>query len=73
MKVDVWIRRFAKEAVGRDDLTPLQIKELFRDAAEYYRNNGYPDMTARHLDHIIWNWQKTREVSMFLFESRKYI
>ena len=60
VKVDVWIRRFVKEAVGRDDLTPLQIKELFRDATEYYRNNGYPDMTVRHLDHIIWNWQKAQ-------------
>lgn len=57
VKVDTHLRRFVRDAVGRD-LTAEEIKELFRQAVIHYRQNGYPDMTARHLDHIVWNWQK---------------
>ena len=59
VKVDTWIKRFVHDALGKD-IPESQIKQLFKEAAEYYRNNGYPDMTVRHLDHIIWNWQKSR-------------
>ena len=59
VKVDTHLRNFVRDAVGRD-LTPEQIKELFRRAVVHYRQNGYPDMTARHLDHIVWTWQKSR-------------
>ena len=50
--------RAAVEQVVRN--APEQIKELFRRAVVHYRQNGYPDMTARHLDHIVWTWQKSR-------------
>lgn len=60
VKVDTWIRRFVRDAVGENDLTPEQIKQLFTEAVNYYRKHGYPDITARHLDHIVWSWQKSR-------------
>ena len=59
VKVDTHLRNFVRDAVGHD-LTPEQIKDLFREAVDHYRQNGYPDMTARHLDHIVWTWQKSR-------------
>ena len=59
VKVDTHLRNFVRDAVGRD-LEPEQIKTLFREAVVHYRQNGYPDMTARHLDHIVWTWQKSR-------------
>lgn len=59
VKVDTHLRNFVRDAVGRD-LTPEQIKTLFREAVVHYRQNGYPDMTARHLDHIVWTWQRSR-------------
>ena len=59
VKVDTHLRNFVRDAVGRD-LTPEQIKDLFFRAVVHYRQNGYPDMTARHLDHIVWTWQKSK-------------
>jgi hypothetical protein len=59
VKVDTHLRRFVRDAVGRD-LEADEIKELFRRAVLHYRQHGYPDMTARHLDHIVWSWQKSR-------------
>lgn len=59
IKVDTHLRNFVRDAVGRD-LDQEQIKDLFREAVIHYRHNGYPDMTARHLDHIVWSWQKAR-------------
>ena len=59
VKVDTWLRRFSEAAVGHS-LTKEEIITLFRNAVAYYREHGYPDMTARHLDHIVWNWQRTR-------------
>lgn len=59
VKVDTLLTRFSETAVGHP-LTKEQIKTLFRNAVEYYREHGYPDMTARHLDHIVWTWQKSR-------------
>lgn len=59
VKVDTHLRRFANGAVGRN-LTEDEIKDLFARAVAYYRQNGYPNMTARHLDHIVWTWQKSR-------------
>lgn len=59
VKVDTHLRNFVRDAVGRD-LTPEQIMDLFREAVVHYRQNGYPDMTARHLDHIVWTWQKSK-------------
>lgn len=60
VKVDTHIRRFAEGAIGRD-LNDQEIRQLFADAVTFYRRNGYPTMTARHLDHIVWSWQKGQE------------
>jgi hypothetical protein len=57
VKVDTHLQRFIKDALGKYLKTEETI-ELFRQAADYYRQNGYPDMTPRHLDHIVWSWQK---------------
>lgn len=59
VKVDTLLRNFVKDAVGKE-LGKEEIKSLFRSAAEYYRQHGYPDMTARHLDHIVWTWQRNK-------------
>lgn len=59
VKVDTHLRRFVRNAVGRD-LPADEVKELFRQAVQYYRQHGYPQMTARHLDHIVWSWQKSQ-------------
>lgn len=59
VKVDTHLRRFVRNAVGRD-LPTDEVKELFRQAVQYYRQHGYPKMTARHLDHIVWSWQKSQ-------------
>lgn len=29
-----------------------------------YRQHGYPQMTARQLDHIVWSWQKSTTTLM---------
>ena len=59
VKVDRHIRTFATAATGNPDLSGEQIKELFRYAARELAND-YPDMTARHLDHIVWEYQRNR-------------
>ena len=57
VKVDTHLTRFAENAVGHK-LSREEIKQLFAGAVDYYRKNGYPNMTARHLDHIVWSWQR---------------
>lgn len=57
VKVDTHIRNFAETAVGHP-LSNDEIKGLFSEEVLYLRQHGYPDMTARHLDHIVWNWQR---------------
>lgn len=57
VKVDTHLQRFVKDALGKSLKTEETI-ELFRQAADYYRQNGYPNMTPRRLDHIVWSWQK---------------
>ena len=59
VKVDTHIRNFVETAVGHP-ISKGEIKELFNEEVEYLRQHGYPDMTVRHLDHIIWNWQRSR-------------
>lgn len=57
VKVDTHLQRFIKDALGKYLKTEETI-ELFRQAADYYSQNGYPNMTPRRLDHIVWSWQK---------------
>lgn len=56
-KVDRHIRAFATKATGHANLTDNQIKSLFRFAAEEL-SKDYPEMTPRHLDHIVWVYQR---------------
>ena len=59
VKVDVHLKRFAKDALGHE-VEDDEIKRLFAEAVSHYRKNGYPDMTARQLDHTVWTWQRSR-------------
>lgn len=59
VKVDTHIRNFAEAAVGHP-LSNDEIKRLFSKEVTYLRQHGYPDMTVRHLDHIVWSWQRSR-------------
>lgn len=59
VKVDTHIRNFAENAVGHP-LSNDEIKELFSEEVAYLRQHGNPDMTVRHLDHIVWSWQRSR-------------
>lgn len=59
VKVDTHLRRYVDAAVGKN-LTNEAIINLFREAAAHYQKNGCSDMTPRHLDHIVWSWQKGR-------------
>ncbi len=61
VKVDQHIRSFAEQAVGRS-LSNDEIKALFVEEVKLLRADGYPNMTVRHLDHIVWNWQRSRQV-----------
>lgn len=57
VKVDRHIRAFAKKATNQANLTDEQIKALFRFAAVEL-SKEYPGMTPRHLDHIVWVYQR---------------
>ena len=57
VKVDVCIRRFSTEATGVNNLTDLQIRELFIYAAGIISQEHH-GLTAAHLDHIAWNYQR---------------
>jgi hypothetical protein len=59
VKVDMHLTRFAQNATEVNNLSPQQIKDLFINAATFFSNNGTP-LTPRHLDHIVWNWQRGR-------------
>ena len=52
IKNDRWIRRFAEEATGVQNLTDEQIRDLFLYASEQL------DLTPRHLDHIVWDYMR---------------
>ena len=63
VKVDIHLRRFVKETVGRE-LNYKQIISLLHMAVLHLRENGYPEMTARQLDHIVWSWQRVRRTTV---------
>lgn len=58
VKVDRHIERFARNATGIDNLNHNEIVNLFRNGSVFLQQNGYPDMNPRHLDHIVWEYQK---------------
>lgn len=59
VKVDRHIRAFAAKATKNPNLSEDQIKALFRHAASVL-SKDYPGMTPRHLDHIVWAYQRNR-------------
>lgn len=59
VKVDRHIRAFAAKATKNPHLSEEQIKALFRLAASEL-SKDYPGMTPRHLDHIVWVYQRNR-------------
>ena len=59
VKVDRHIRAFTSTAINNNSLSAEQIEELFRYAANEL-SSDYPGMTARHLDHIVWVYQRNQ-------------
>ena len=58
VKVDRHIENFTKKATGVQNLSHKQIVDLYRNGAVFLQEHGYPDMNPRHLDHIVWEYQK---------------
>lgn len=61
VKVDTHLRRYVQAAVEAD-LSNERIIKLFQEAAGHYRAHGFPTMTPRHLDHIVWSWQRNQPI-----------
>lgn len=62
-KPDVHIHRCIKNALGTD-IPNDECQILFRRAVEELRICGYPDLTVRDLDNIIWNkYQRGKPMS----------
>ena len=61
VKVDTHLRRYVQTAV-ETDLSNERIVQLFQEAAAHYRAHGFPTMTPRHLDHIVWSWQRNQPI-----------
>lgn len=68
VKVDRHIQRFVNNSLGREIEREARnaneyIRKLFICAAKQLRKDRicqrYGKMTARHLDHIIWQWQRS--------------
>lgn len=57
VKVDTHLTRFAQRATGENHLTYQQIKDLYKNAAIFF-STAEEEMTPRHFDHIVWNWQR---------------
>lgn len=57
VKVDTHLTRFAQRATGEVNLTYQQIKDLYIKAAKAFSTET-EEMTPRHFDHIVWNWQR---------------
>ncbi len=53
-KPDVHIRHCVRDALGTD-ISHDECQVLFREAVKELRNRGYPDLTVRDLDSVIWN------------------
>ena len=57
VKVDTHLTRYAQRATGEANLTYQQIKDLYKNAAKAFSTET-EEMTPRHFDHIVWNWQR---------------
>lgn len=59
VKVDRHITAFSCAATGVENLSPSTIKDLFKAAVKELKKD-YPCLTVRHLDHIVWEYQRTK-------------
>ena len=57
VKVDRHITSFTCEATGEPRLSPTAIKKLFKEAVKEL-GIEHPGLTVRHLDHIVWEYQR---------------
>ena len=61
-KPDVHIHRCIKNALGTD-VPNNECQILFRETVKKLKDSGYPDLTVRNLDNVIWNkYQKNRSI-----------
>ena len=61
-KPDVHIHRCIKNALGTD-VPNNECQILFRETVKKLKDSGYPDLTVRDLDSVIWNkYQKNRSI-----------
>jgi len=58
IKPDRMILGFIKDATGMT-LKPHEALELVQLTVERLREKGYKDLNARHLDNLIWNFQRS--------------
>ena len=61
-KPDVHIHRCIKNALGTD-VPNNKCQILFRETVKKLKDSGYPDLTVRNLDSVIWNkYHKNRSI-----------
>ena len=61
-KPDVHIHRCIKNVLGTD-VPNTECQILFRETVKKLKDSGYPDLTVRNLDSVIWNkYQKNRSI-----------
>jgi len=61
-KPDVHIHRCIKNVLGTD-VPNNECQILFRETVKKLKDSGYPDLTVRNLDSVIWNkYQKNRSI-----------
>ena len=57
VKVDRNIMAFACAATGEDHLSSTTVKEFFKSAVKELQAD-HPGLTVRHLNHIVWEYQR---------------
>ena len=57
IKPDRMIIGFIKDAIGLS-VKPHEALDLIRQTVEELKIKGYPHLSARHLDNLIWNYQR---------------
>lgn len=59
VKVDRHILAFTRIATGDGRVSATTVKDLFRSAVKELQPE-HPGLTVRHLDHIVWEYQRIR-------------
>ncbi|MBU1977476.1 MAG: hypothetical protein KKA62_05995 [Nanoarchaeota archaeon] len=60
IKPDRMVLSFIKDAIGLT-LTPVEALDLVRHTVEDLKKKGYEKINARHLDNLIWNYQRNQK------------